>query len=258
MDAVLIGDTQIKDGVPIDHIVAAGKYLLDHKPDHIIVMGDWWDMPSLSRFNSNLEAEGLKLLKDLEAGNKAMETLLKPINDYNAKRKLQKKKTYNPKLIFIVGNHDPQVRLERLVSEHPILEGFVKEDTTAFLQDLGFTVVPFLGIHVLEDIRISHYFQNPWSLKGTPLSGNAETMLKNAGFSFICGHQQVYKTATQVLSDGTMRIGIVIGAFYMHDESFMQEQGNKHWRGIAHLRNIKDGGADIQGIHLNNLLEMYK
>ena len=83
MKIVVIPDVQIKHGHPTDHIKAAGNYIVRHKPDQVVVMGDWWDMPSLSRFNSNLEAEGLKLKNDLEAGNDAMMDFMMPLIKYN-------------------------------------------------------------------------------------------------------------------------------------------------------------------------------
>lgn len=257
MKLLVIPDTQVRAGVPIDHIKAAGNYIVRHKPDHIVVMGDWWDMPSLSRFNSSLEAEGLKLKADLEAGDDAMLEMLMPTIKYNGRRKRSKKRLYRPKLTYIVGNHDPQVRIPRLVEEHPILEGFLKENTTAFLEGLGFEVVPYLQIKNIEGIRFSHYIQNPHSLRGSPLAGQIDTMLKNAGHSFCMGHQQTYKMGKHYLSDGTQRLGIVCGAFYDHEERYMSPQGNKHWRGIVQLNDVKNGSADVCELSMEYLKRKY-
>jgi predicted phosphodiesterase len=257
MKLLVIPDTQVRAGVPTDHIRAAGNYIVKHKPDHIVVMGDWWDMPSLSRFNTNLESEGLKLKADLDAGDDAMMELMMPIINYNVKRKSQKKSGYKPKLTYIVGNHDPQVRLPRLIEEHPILEGFLEDRTDAFLEGLGFHVVPFLQIENIEGIRFSHYIQNPHSVKGAPLGGAIDTMLKNAGHSFVMGHQQTYKMGKHYLSDGTQRLGIVAGAFYDHEERYQGPQGNKHWRGIVQLNDVKDGSADVCELSLDYLKRKY-
>lgn len=257
MKLLVIPDTQVKAGVPIDHIRAAGNYIVKHKPDHIVVLGDWYDMPSLSRFNTNLEAEGLKIKADIDAGDDAMMALMMPIINYNSKRKTQKKGPYKPKLTYIVGNHDPQVRIPRLLDDHPILQGFLKEDTTAFLEGLGFEVVPFLQIKNIEGIRFSHYIQNPHSLKGSPLGGQIDTMLKNAGHSFIMGHQQTYKMGKHYLSDGTQRLGIVAGSFYEHEERYMGPQGNRHWRGIIQLNEVGGGSADVCELSIDYLKRKY-
>lgn len=257
MKLLVIPDTQVRAGVPIDHIKAAGNYIVKHKPDHIVVGGDWWDMPSLSRFNTNLESEGLRLKADLDAGDDAMMALMMPIINYNVKRKSQKKGPYKPKLTYIVGNHDPQVRIPRLIEEHPILEGFLEDKTNAFLEGLGFKVVPFLQIENIEGIRFCHYIQNPHSLKGAPVGGQIDTMLKNVGHSFFMFHQQTYKTGKHYLSDGTQRLGIVAGAFYDHEERYQGPQGNKHWRGIVQLNDVKDGSADVCELSLDYLKRKY-
>ena len=85
-----------------------------------------------------------------------------------------------------------------------------------------------------------------------------DTMLKNAGFSFVQGHSQGLKMGKHYLADGTKRLGIVAGSFYDHDEDYMGRQGNKaHWRGIIQLNEVKDGGADVCEISLDYLKRKY-
>ena len=257
MNLLVIPDAQVKKGVPTDHIKAAGNYIVRHKPDHIVIGGDWYDCPSLSRFNTNLESEGLRLKADIDAGDDAMLDLLGPLIQYNIKRRANKKKTYKPKLTYIVGNHDPQVRIPRLLNDHPILEGFLEDNTTTFLENLGFEVVPFLEIKNIGGIRFSHYICNPHSLKGSPLGGAIDTMLKNAGHSFFMFHQQTYKMGKHYLADGTQRLGIVAGAFYDHEEGYMNPQSNRHWRGIVQLNEVGNGSADVCELSLNYLKRKY-
>jgi hypothetical protein len=258
MKIVIIPDTQVRQGVPTEHIRAAGNYIVKHKPDKVVVMGDWWDMPSLSLYNTSLKAEGVRIKDDIDAGCDAMLELFEPLIHYNVKRRLNKKKLYRPEFVYITGNHDPQVRIPRLVEQYPALKGMLDgEEVDRFLESLGFEVVPFLEIKNIEGIRFSHYIQNPHSLKGSPLGGQIDTMLKNAGHSFVQGHQQTYKIGKHYLSDGTQRLGIVCGAFYDHDEDYMSPQGNRHWRGIVQLNEVKDGGADVCEISLEYLKREY-
>ena len=257
MRLFIVPDTQVKKGVPTDHLKAAGRYIVKHKPDTIVVMGDWWDMESLSLYNSKKETEGQRILDDLECGNAAMVKFLQPLTNYNTKCQLQKKKQYKPRLVYITGNHCPQVRIPRFLESHPILAGFLKDDTTDFLEDLGFEVIPFLEILNIEGIRFAHYICNPHSLKGSPIGGQIDTMIKNAGWSFVMGHQQTYKTGKHFLSDGTQRLGIVAGSFYQHHESYMGVQGNNHWRGCLMLNEVANGSADVTEISLNYLLKKY-
>jgi len=257
MKIVFIPDTQVREGVPTDHIEAAGNYIVKHKPDVVVVAGDWWDMPSLSRFNTSLEAEGLKLKNDLKAGNRAMARFMGPLLKYNHRRKANKKALYRPRLVYLVGNHDPQVRIPRLIESHPILEGYIDYNTDDLLGMYGFEVYPYLEVANIGGIRFSHYFINPHSVKGSPLGGMIDTMLKNSGFSFVQGHAQAYKMGKHYLADGTVRLGIVAGAFYDHEERYQGPQGNQHWRGIIQLNEVENGSADVCELSLDYLKRKY-
>jgi hypothetical protein len=255
MRIICIPDPQVKPGVPINHLKAAGNYICDSRPDVIVVLGDWWDMPSLSRYNSPKDVEGTRVLKDIEAGKEAMDLFLSPLFKLQRKQKKNKKRVYNPRMVFLTGNHDPMVRIPRLVEEFPTLEGFVPDDCKFWLENYGFEVIDFLKIIEIGGIRFSHYFQNMHSAKKGPLSGNIVTMMKNAGFSFVMGHQQGKKCHSFKLGDGSNRLGIVAGSFYQHEESYEGPQGGQNWNGIMVLNEVKDGGADICEVSMNYLLE---
>ncbi len=247
---IVIPDTQCKVGGEINHIEAAAKYIVSHKPDVVVVLGDWWDFESLSKFNTKKSAEGLRVVDDINAGKKAMDAFMSILRGGLDQEDF-------PRLVFTHGNHSYQVRLPRFIENNPELEGLIEDTTTPFLEDHGWEVYPFLEPVNINGIRFCHYIQNPHSLKGSPLAGNIDTMLKNAGFSFVMGHQQTLKMGKHFLSDGTCRIGIVAGAFYQHEEGYMSVQGNRHWRGILMLNEVKDGGADICEISMNYLLRRY-
>lgn len=258
MRIVVIPDTQIKVGVPTNHLTAAGNYIVKHKPDVVVVIGDWWDMESLSSFNSKKMVEGLRVKEDLDAGYAGLDLFMEPLVEYNANQRRNKKKTYNPRLVFTVGNHDPQVRIPRYLEEHPTMSGMLDgEEATRALEEYGFEVYPFLEVVEIEGIRFAHYHVNSHSAKKAPLGGNADSMLKNAGFSIIQGHTQGLKIAKHYLGDGTPRLCIVAGSFYQHKEDYMGVQGNEHWQGIIVLNEVSNGGGDICEVSLNYLLREY-
>lgn len=247
---IVIPDTQVKVGADTEHIRAAARYIVDHRPDVVVILGDWWDMESLSVYNSVKQAEGLRIRDDIDAGKNAMNEFMAILRGGIGKRSF-------PRLVFTHGNHSMAVRLPRFIEKHPELDGMIEDETTPFLEEHGFEVYPFLEVANVEGIRIAHYIQNPHSLKGSPLGGNVLTMLKNAGHSFIMGHQQTYQYHKRFLSDGTIQIGVVAGAFYPHHEDYMSPQGNEHWRGIFMLNEVKNGGGDMCEVSLNYLMEEY-
>ena len=83
MRILVIPDCQIKEGVPTDHLVWAGKAICDYKPDVVINLGDFADMPSLSTHDKvgSKYFEGLRYKKDVDVAKEAMVKLLAPIKE---------------------------------------------------------------------------------------------------------------------------------------------------------------------------------
>ena len=50
MKIFVIPDVQAHSGTDITHLIAAGKYAVEKKPDVIVCLGDFADMPSLSSY----------------------------------------------------------------------------------------------------------------------------------------------------------------------------------------------------------------
>ena len=248
---LVIPDPQVTPGCPLDHISAAGNYAATHEPDVIVVIGDWADCKSLSQFNSAQEQESLRVKDDIDYAKYAMDLFMDQMRSIRS--------TYDPRFVFTVGNHDPSVRIKRYLKSHPHMEGMLDPEIfNNYLREKGWEVHEFKEIVKIGGIAFSHYFENPHSAKKSPLGGTMDNMLKNCGMSFVQGHTQAMKYAKHFLNDGTVRIGVVCGAFYMHDEDYMGPQGNKsHWRGIIQLNDVKDGGADLCEISMDYLLRKY-
>lgn len=256
-DIVVMPDAQVLKDSPIDHIIALGNYVADKKPTHIICGGDFGDFPSLSSYNTAQEAEGLRYIDDCAATIKAMEAFLAPIKAEQLRLKVNKKKRYTPEMIFITGNHDCKVRVDRFVSSYPIMEGAIKTIDEDF-EKMGWKIIPYLEVYEVEKIWISHWIANPHSLKGNPLSGQMTTMLKNAGHSFIMFHQQRYSMDRVYLGNGHVHLGIVAGAFYMHEMTYQNPQARHCWTGALHLTDVKDGNADIEEWSISKLLKHWR
>lgn len=245
-----IPDTQIREGVPIDHIEALGNYIEEKRFDKIIVAGDWWDMPATSNWNTASEQEGLRVIDDINVGNRAMRLLWRAVDKRNKKIAGWKKKQYAPECHFLMGNHE--VHLERIWESAPHLKGIVGYD----MLDLErFKVHEYLDPVEVDGILYCHYFANPMS--GRPYGGMIETRLKNIASSFTQGHAQSFAYGEREVPGGRRHHGLVAGAFYQHNEKYKGPYGNHHWRGVVVKNDVRDGEYDIMKISLDYLLRRY-
>ncbi len=253
MKILVIGDTQVKPHHSLDYIAHIGRYIVDKRPEVIVMIGDWYDFESLCSYDRGKKSfEGRRLLADIEAGNRAMELLFKPLKELQRNQRYFKKKVYNPRLVFTMGNHED--RFDRVSNDMPEFEGFVGMETLN-LEQWGWEVHPYLKPVSIEGIFFVHYLANPMS--GKPYAGTAMNQLKTVGTSFVVGHKQVLDVAIRPTLDGKMQIGIVNGACYPHDEGYKGYQGNNHFRGLTMLHEVKDGFALPMFISLDYLAERY-
>lgn len=246
----VIPDTQCRTGIPLNHLTAAGNYIVEKKPEVIIHLGDHWDMHSLSQYDKGTaKGENADYQKDVDVGIKGMELLLKPLQDYN-RFKVNK---YKPRLVFLLGNHEQ--RIERYANSNPAL----RNKTTykdLHLKDFGWEVHDFLKPVDIDGITYSHYFYNPNT--GKPFCGKASTMLNNIGFSFTMGHQQGKDLAEKHLSNGRTIRGLVVGSFYQHQEEYKGPQGNHHWRGCIMKHEVEKGNYSLMEVSLSYFLKKYQ
>lgn len=107
MRILLIPDTQVKPGAPIDHLLWAGKYAVDRKPDVVVFIGDHWDMPSLSSYDKGKKSfEGRRYVNDINAGRQAMALFMSPLLEEQERLRRNKEKLWKPRLVFTLGNHE--------------------------------------------------------------------------------------------------------------------------------------------------------
>lgn len=250
---LIVADTQCKPGHDLSYMSAIGQYIAAKRPDVIIHIGDHYDFESLSSYDRGKKSfEGRRLIADIEAGNKGMELMMKPIWDLQRAQRRYKKKVYNPRLVFCVGNHEQ--RFDRVANDMPEFEGFVGTETL-HLERYGFEVHDFLLPVEIDGIFYVHYLANPFT--GKPYGGTAMSQLKTVGRSFVVGHKQCLDIAIRPSLDGKMQIGIINGACYPHEEAYKGYQGNNHFRGLTMLHDVKDGFGNPMMVSLDYLMEKY-
>lgn len=253
MKIAVIPDCQVKAGLNLDHLHYVGQYLLEKKPDVIVNLGDFADMPSLSSYDIGKKAfEGRRYKSDVLAAHQGMETLLGPITDYNARMRKTKHAAYVPRLVLTLGNHEN--RINKAVNNDAKLEGVLSINDLKY-KEYGWEVYDFLDVVVIENIAFSHYFTS--GLLGRPVT-SASACLSKKHMSCVQGHQQGLQIATGHRADGVPITCVIAGSCYTHDEEYMSPQGNKHWRGMVMLHQVQDGAFDIMPVSLDYLRKKYE
>ncbi len=252
MRHLIIPDTQCKPGNSFDHLEWAGKYAVKTKPDVIVHLGDHWDMASLSVYDIGKKSfEGRTYSNDVQAGNNAMDVFMKPIIEEQKKQKENKKKVWNPKKVFLIGNHE--YRIDRAVESDRKLEGLVGYKDFN-LKKYNWEVHNFLDVVIVNGIAYSHYFTS--GVMGRPVS-SPQLMLQKKHMSCIMGHVQDRGISYSKKADGSSITGMFAGIFYQHDEEYLNPQTNGSWSGIWMLNEVNNGSFDEMPVSINYLRKQY-
>ena len=249
---LVIPDVQMKPGVSVEYLKWIGQYAAEKKPDVIVCIGDFADMPSLSSYDVGKKSfEGRTYKEDVKAARKGMNALMGPIRMEQERLKQGHRPRWNPRLVLTLGNHEE--RIDRAVEYDRKLDGLISTKDLGY-ESHGWEVHPFLEVVVIDGIAYSHYFTS--GVMGRPVT-SAQMLLTKKHMSCFAGHQQGRMIAYGRRADGKEMTAIIAGSCYEHDEGYMGPQGNEHWRGFYMLHEVKDGAFDEMAVSLNYLRERY-
>jgi hypothetical protein len=241
----VIPDTQIRPGVPLDHLTWCGKYLAHQQPDVIVQIGDFCDLSSLSTHDEkgSITLEGKRYKKDLDAVYQGLSLLI---------CELSKVRGWKPKLVMTLGNHED--RITRTIKADPKLEGVISLNDLGY-KACGWDVYPFLQPVTIGGVAFCHYF--PSGIMGRPIT-SARTILSKLHMSAYAGHQQGRDIAYAHRADGRDLTAIISGSFYQHEEEYLSPFTNNHWRGMYMLNEVRDGQFDEMAVSIDYLRRRFK
>ena len=252
MKHLILPDAQVKSGVPLEQLTWAGKYAAYKKPDHIICIGDFADMPSLGMYDVGKRSfEGRRYKLDIDAAHKGMDLFMQPIRDEQNRQRQNKEKIWKPKLTLTLGNHED--RITRAIEADPKLEGVLSLSDLGY-ERYGWRVFPYLEPVCIDGIMYCHFFTS--GIMGKPVT-SAQAMINKKFMSCVMGHVQGRQIAYGTRADGKQITGLFVGGYYQHDEDYLRWQGNKHWRGLWMLHEVDDGSFDEMPISIGYLKKKY-
>ena len=243
---MVIPDVQAKPNVNNDHMEWIANYALEKRPDVIIQIGDWADMPSLSSYDRGKRCyEGRRYVHDCDAANLSLERFERVIEDHNRTHTAE---PYNPRKVLTRGNHEH--RIIRATDLDPALHGKLTYSDLNF-EDRGWECHEFLEIVEIDGIEYSHYFIS--GNMGRPVS-SAAALLRARNGSATMGHVQNCDLA---IHKQTQHMALFAGICYSHDEVYLGPQGNATRRQIVMKHEVEDGKYDPMFVSLRFLQKRY-
>jgi hypothetical protein len=189
--------------------------------------------------------EGKRYKADLEAGNDAFAKLCAPME-----KEIRKSRSWRPRKVFLLGNHED--RADRASLKDPKFLGHIGSENC---RTRDWERYAFLERVWMDDICFSHYFQASHSNR--PIGGSVDNRFNRIGCSFVQGHEQGYRIGNRIMGSGRTLYGLVAGSFYPHIEEYRGAQGQRHWRGIFVLNDVREGEYDIMPLSMNYLCRKY-
>lgn len=252
MRILVIPDCQVKENVPLDHLTWAGQAIVDYRPDVVVNIGDFADMPSLSSHDvkGSKYFEGLRYKKDVEVVKQGMQMLLAPLKDLQSRQRKNKEKVYKPRMVLTLGNHEN--RIDRAVNNNPTLEGLISVGDLDYERD--WEVHPFLHPVFIGGVGFNHYW--PVGAMGRP-AASAAAIISKLHMSCVAGHQQGKQVAYGKRADGNPISAIIVGSYYLHDEGYLDQLSNRHWRGLLVMNEVHDGSFDELFLSMDYLKRKY-
>lgn len=259
VDILVIGDAHAKPGVPNSRFKWAGKYAFDKKPDVIIDMGDWADMPSLSLYDvGKASFEGRRYREDIEAALEARNYFQEGIDLGNRGIAKRKKAKYIPQKIALGGNHC-EGRIRRVLETDPKLIGTLSHHDLGY-KKFGWEYIPYQDYYRCAGLTFSHFF--PSGVMGRPIGGEmpALSLLRKQFTSCVAGHSHLFDIAHRTRPDGGRIWGVVAGC-YLDPSQWEDYAGPANllwWRGLILLKDVVDGDiGSIETVTATTLKEMY-
>ena len=236
---LILGDSHAHSQYDNLRFRAAGNFIEDTRPDVIVNLGDFADLPSLCHHDKGkLNFEGRRYKDDVEVTIDAQEELFKPWRDDDS---------YRPRLVLTLGNHCN--RINRTVQELPELAGHLSVRDLRY-EEYGWQVYPFLVPVCIDNISYCHYYVS--GLMSRPIGGEnqAKTMCNKLHASAVAGHSHIFDHSERAIINGTKIFGLSAGCFVHPDyhEEWSVATRQLWWRGIVMLEEV-DGEGYYDGIH---------
>lgn len=241
---LVIPDSHAHPGHPNKRYDVLAKLIIDLKPDVVVDIGDWFDMPSLSSYDKGTRSfEGKRYWKDIEAGVEAQDRIYS---------RLAARKKKMPKFIRTLGNHEH--RIERAIEKDPsILDGVISTDDL-LSKEYGWEEFPFRAVANVDGVNYSHYFVS--GVLGRPVS-SARALLNKQYSSCTMGHAHSFDYFNHTNVEGQRFHGLICGVYQDYNPTFAEGSTHLWRRGVCIKHNVSGGDYDLEWVSMKRLFDLY-
>lgn len=235
-----------------------GRMIVDRRPDVIVDIGDWWDMPSLFSFDrggsGKKSLEDRRYVHDLMAGIDAMQRVKYHIDEHNRGKRGSAR--YKPRKIRTLGNHEE--RIARAVEWKPVLEGIVGfHDLQS--EGFGWEEHPPGEVIEVDGVHYCHYFADTRSygqkyLAANAILGESSAMRSRSSGSGHAHRRDFFET------DGPCGpiAAVNAGCFFDYEMEWLPKARQRRWwRGLTLLHDVRGGHFDPEFIGIGEVQRRY-
>lgn len=231
-----------------------GNLLYDLKPDMVVDLGDFDDMPSLNSYDGRYPQKivNQSYEADITHGQEARERIW---------HRFRKNKKAMPMRVGFEGNHEN--RIKKAVALDPRIEGdkygvsFKHLNTDYWYDEYHEYKNSAPSIATYDGVSYAHYFSSGNYGSATSGTHHAYTLLQNRNSSSTCGHSH---KRSLYFKDGAYPkgiIGLVAGCFKGAEEQWAG-QANLDWaKGLVIKHNVEGGMYDPEWISMERLEKIY-
>jgi hypothetical protein len=198
--------------------------------------------------------EGKRYKTEIEAGLDALQRTFIPIDLYNIDRRVSHKKSYQPELIYLNGNHED--RLTRYLEGDPTFDGFVSVEKDLRLSGWGFKSIPYREWYEINGIWFTHIPHN--EIKPVTGKFHIHAASRCTTNSIVYAHTHKFELLNQHLQ-GMQHLQQILcaGCFFEKHDAYVHGRVTNYWKGVFILENYKPGRFDITSYSIGRLRRMY-
>ena len=256
MNILVIGDAHVEQDQDLRRFDALGNYIVQHRPEAIVSIGDFMEMACLSAWDADkrLRMEGLRYQAEIDAANLALDAIDKKIAAYNERQSENKKKQYAPQKVYVEGNHEQ--RIFRYLERDPTFLGFADVRKDLRIDQRKWVWVPYGDDIKIHGISFTHI---PFAGNGKPISGNdiANKAHRVYNNSVVFGHTHQLVFQSFQRKNSTRQQILNVGCFYEHQPEYIEKAPTPHWRGVVMMRVEEKNEFEIETVSIRSLLRDY-